>query len=165
MPTNTYTALVTLTLTSPDNSITFSNIPASYRDLIFTVSHKNDSPAGTEDWYFRFNGDSGSNYSFVRMFGNGTTATSAAGSGTYANNFIDDTTNFSSYVIQIMDYSATDKHKTFLVRENLATFQVNARAGRWASTSAINSITITSSDFGADNFSVGSTFSLYGIAS
>jgi len=163
MPTNTYTPLATLTLTSPDASITFSNIPATYRDLIFIVSHKVDSPAGTEDWYFRFNGDSGANYSFVRMVGNGSSAFSAAGSGTYANNFIDDTTNFSAYVIQIMDYSATDKHKTFLVRENLATFQVNARAGRWANTAAINSITITGADFGADNFSVGSTFSLYGV--
>lgn len=165
MPTNTYTPLATLTLTSPDNSITFSNIPGTYRDLIFTVSHKVDSSATAEDWYFRFNGDSGSNYSFVRMFGNGSSASSTSGSGTYANNFIDDTTNFSSYVIQIMDYSATDKHKTFLVRENLATLQVSARAGRWASTAAINSIAITSADFGADNFSIGSTFSLYGIAS
>lgn len=162
---NDYVALATLTLTSPDNSITISNIPATYRDLVFIVTHKVDSAAQAEDWYFRFNGDAGSNYSFVRMFGNGSNAFSTSGSGTYANNFIDDTTNFSNYVIQIMDYSATDKHKTFLVRENLATFQVNARAGRWASTAAINSISITSADFGADNFSVGSTFSLYGIRS
>ena len=55
-----------------------------------------------------------------------------------------------------------------LSRINTAEALTLAQVGLWASTAAINSITLTAGDTGqgasTDNFSVGSTFTLYGIA-
>jgi hypothetical protein len=61
-----------------------------------------------------------------------------------------------------MDYSATNKHKTVLVRADNANSITMAHAARWANTSAITSIVLTSFE-GAGNFAIGSTFSLYGV--
>jgi hypothetical protein len=59
-----------------------------------------------------------------------------------------------------MDYSATDKHKTVLVRSNAASTGVEAIAQRWASTAAITSILVFPS---TGSWAAGGTFSLYGI--
>ena len=110
-----------------------------------------------------FNGDTDvSNYSiyFVRTVG---TSPSAGTSATkYA--FITDT-GTSVATIQIMDYSATDKHKTQLVRYGPRTDSQRTAAlvRRWADNSAISSITFKD-DSGADLQS-GTTISIYGIAS
>ncbi len=69
--------------------------------------------------------------------------------------------NLSDAIAQIMDYSATDKHKTVLVRVgNVGNSEVGANAGRWASTAAITSVRVAPND---GTFSSGSTFNLYGI--
>lgn len=65
-------------------------------------------------------------------------------------------------IIHAMDYSATDKHKTFLIRSGDAT-ETWAIAGRWASTTAISSLKIL--DTASATFDVGTTFALYGIVS
>lgn len=70
--------------------------------------------------------------------------------------------------INIMDYSATDKHKTTLIRNGKqggSNDGVEAIAGRWANTAAITSLEIFSITGGGITFSAGSTFALYGIAS
>jgi hypothetical protein len=73
------------------------------------------------------------------------------------------TTAFSNVtIVHIMDYSATDKHKTVLSRANRASSGVDAIAGRWASTSAITSIKYFASGRTLD---IGSTVALYGIVS
>ena len=62
-----------------------------------------------------------------------------------------------------MDYSATDKHKTFLTRiadKGGYGDYVVAAASRWANTSTVTSVTV----FGTANFQIGNTFNLYGIA-
>jgi hypothetical protein len=164
MPTPTYTPLANVTLGTAIGTVTFSSIPATYRDLILVMNHKVNTSATSDNWFMRFNSDTGANYSFVRMYGNGSSAFSGSGtSRTYIDNFLDPTGSFTNNVFQIMDYSATDKHKTVLARENLASEQVIAKAHRWASTSAITSISLTGPDSGTDLFSVGSTFSLYGV--
>jgi hypothetical protein len=62
--------------------------------------------------------------------------------------------------LQVFDFATTDKHKSNLVRVDVASSETAALAGRWASTSAINTILIYTN---ATNFNAGSTFSLYGI--
>jgi hypothetical protein len=70
-------------------------------------------------------------------------------------------TDFSnSAIIQIMDYSATDKHTTVLVRNGTASRGVEMVTGRYASTSAITTVLLFPS---TGSFDIGSTFSLYGI--
>jgi hypothetical protein len=159
-PVSTYVPIATYTVTgSPDASVTFSSIPATYRDL-FIACNFSAGTAGT--FSIRANGDSGTNYSRVWMLGSGS---GSGNSGTSTN----DAYRLFSYsatqavgIAQIMDYSATDKHKTLLWRGNDASAEVIAIAARWANTDAINQVEIFSAD---GTFSVGSTFSLYGIAS
>jgi hypothetical protein len=62
-------------------------------------------------------------------------------------------------VMQILDYSATDKHKPCLIRNGTVTVSTTiATAARWGNTAAINSLEI----FTSNTFLAGSTFSLYG---
>jgi hypothetical protein len=161
MPTPTYTPLATVTLGSTTLSVTFSSIPATYRDLIivFDGSTTATSAGGT----LRYNGDSANNYSFVAMFGTGSSAGSDLNTTTNSSIFnFTTTTSKSTSVVQIMDYSATDKHKTALSRSGQANGYVLAYANRWANTAAITSVEVS---VNAGNYAAGSTFSLYGIAS
>lgn len=159
MPTPTYTPLANLTLSSTAATVTFSSISQLYKDLVLVINAKNNT--GATGLRARFNNDSGANYSFVLMDGDGTTAASATASGqtllSIGSNATSDTVN----ILNIMDYSATDKHKTVLVRANGASLSTAAFADRWASTSAITSIVVFPA---ANSFASGSTFALYGIA-
>jgi hypothetical protein len=67
MPTSTYTALANLTLGTAASSITFSNIPATYRDLILITSARSSTTAtGVDAIFLRYNSDTGSNSSLWR---------------------------------------------------------------------------------------------------
>lgn len=168
MPTNTYTALATLTLTGSDASITFSSIPATYRDLVLVIGSAK-SASGNPAVVARFNSDSGTNYPYVRMTGNGSGSGASASitTDTFLNlaaAFGINTTENATILVQIMDYSATDKHRPVLVRSNLAGAGVEAIAGRWAnSANAINQIEIFNTS--SISFATGTTFNLFGIAS
>jgi hypothetical protein len=162
MPTKTYKALANVTLGAAAASVTFGSIPATYRDLVLII---NGSTSANADVVLRFNSDDGSNYSFVYAAGNGTTAISgAAGSQTsiVLNAYFWRSTEVASLVINIMDYSATDKHKTVLSRNNVASAGgVDMFANRWANTAAITSVQCR--PFGVQNFASGCTFAVYGI--
>jgi len=159
MPTPTYTPLANITLSSSASTVTFSSISQIYKDLVLIINAKNTT--GTTGLRARFNSDSGANYSFVLMDGDGSTAASATASGqtllSIGSNATSDTVN----ILNIMDYSATDKHKTVLVRANGASLSTSAFADRWASTSAISTIVVFPA---ANSFASGSTFAIYGIA-
>lgn len=159
MPTPTYTALATLTLSSSASSVTFSSIPATYRDLVLVIS---GTTTTDKDIWARFNGDTGTNYSGVRMLGNGSSTVSDSQTGQTFADLGGMTTTQSDAIVNIMDYSATDKHKTTVHRNNKGAAYTLARANRWASTSAITSVAVIAS---TGLFGSGSTFSLYGIAS
>ena len=158
MPTPTYFPLANITLGSSASSVTFSSIPATYRDLVLVV----EGPANSGDFHLaRFNGDSSSNYPAVIGQGTGSVATSVAGTNTGA--YLGDTSGssrFFSYT-SIMDYSATDKHKTVLNRTHYSAV-VTMTAARWANTAAITSVALVLNN-GA-SFSSATNFALYGIS-
>jgi hypothetical protein len=160
LPTPTYTALANITLGATAASVTFSSIPATYRDLVFVFSGTATSTDRLVE--VRFNGDSGSNYSQVRALGFASSTNSSSSTLTSFGLFYSDTglgTTQSTSILQLMDYSATDKHKTMLNRVGGGTTWVEMRAGRWANTAAI-----TSANFFIDgNFATGTTLSLYGV--
>lgn len=163
MSNGTWIALANLTLSSGDSSITFSSIPATYRDLVLVVSG-----SSTLGGFFAMKVNaSATGYSRVAMAGNGSTTTSYTGGST---EFIDTgfaigANNSFVHIANFMDYSATDKHKTVLVRgntpQNTANQPIAAGAFRWANTNAITSIEV----FMGNNFDSGTTFDLYGIVS
>jgi len=163
MPTPTYTPLATVTLGSAASSVSFSSIPSSYRDLIVVADGAVSSAGGLN---YRVNGDTASNYSYVTMRNNLNTPASEAGPNDRLTGTNQSATSGTRLMntIQILDYSATDKHKTALTRATYnqnsnSAFVTEASASRWANTSAINSVTV----FSGANFSIGSTFSLYGV--
>jgi hypothetical protein len=159
MPTPTYTPLANVTLGSAHTTVTFSNIPATYRDLILNINGSTTS--GVRNVGVRLNGDSTATYAFVRMNGSGTTATSTSGStGTSLNAGILGSAAIGQIMFSLFDYSATDKHKTSLVRGDLSNEGTQAVTGRYPSTSAITSLACI---LDSNTFAIGTTFSLYGV--
>jgi hypothetical protein len=164
----TYIPLATQTLATASASVTFSSIPQTYTDLV-VVANLGKSLTGSAV-EFRFNSDSGSNYSITELYGNGTSAASARVSssayGQVAYDVVPGSDITSNFVFNVMNYANTAVNKTTLSRnDSMATTYSGAAAivGLWRSTAAINSITFTSS--GGATFTTGSTFNLYGIAS
>jgi len=109
------------------------------------------------------NNDTASNYSRMGMYNSGSTPASFANTNNHYVAFTGgmDVSEANLSIVQFMDYSATDKHKTILVREGRlgSEDQMGALAQRWANTSAINTIKfyVTSGTLSAG------TISLYGI--
>jgi hypothetical protein len=162
MPQPTYTALATVTLSTATATATFSNVPSTYRDLVVVMTGTTSVDNFT---LIRLNGDSGNNYFQVFMSGSGS-GVGASGTSTVSYALLGDwTTTQSTALAHIMDYSATDKHKTILVRGNTTKatiIPVAAIATRWANTAAVNSVFVA---IGSGTMAAGTTISLYGIAS
>ena len=157
MATPTYIALATETLSGSDASITFGSIPSSYRDLVLVAQVPGHS--GVAQVYLRYNGDNTSSYTNVYMRGTGSAA--QTGSDSVTLNYLFNYAPVDAVAItQIMDYSATDKHKTILTRTNMPSTATVAYAARWPSTAAITSIEVFTN---AGTLDAGSTLSLYGI--
>jgi hypothetical protein len=163
MPTPTYTPLANITLGSAAASVTFSSINQSYRDLVL-VSNLQASAANT--LYLRFNAST-TTYSWVGAIGSSggaTSITSASANGALVGaSTIGLPTGAiqATSVAQIMDYTATDKHKTVLARYGNSSNEVDMFTSRWGNTAAITSVQVIVLPSG--NLSTGSTFSLYGI--
>lgn len=160
---NAMVALANLTLGSAQSTVTFSSIPATYRDLRLVVQYKNTND-GIQAM-IRVNGDSGTNYSSVGMAGYGASSASSWSNNITRIQAINYTgvlnSEFCLLEMDFMDYSVTDKQKTILTRSNHSG-EVDALASRWANTAAITSILLLPE---TGTFASGSTFALYGIAS
>jgi hypothetical protein len=163
LPTPTYTPLANVTLGSSAASVTFSSIPATYRDLILVITAKKASATST-NLATRLNGDTGSNYSqqFMTAIAGSTPSDAFTATSAQLDIYIGvPQDEYNNYIVQFMDYSATDKHKTILRRTNQASAMTEAAAHRWANTAAINTILLYLN--ASVSFAAGSTFNLYGV--
>jgi len=161
---NTYEAIATQTLGSAVASVTFSSIPGTYTDLVLVCQ---PITASDTDGALRINSDTGSNYSITSLFAQPT------GPGTYRRSnatFMDYNYYASIYttfknqsVIHFMNYSNATTYKTVLLNPRVSTQAAETIVGLWRSTSAITSITLGANSGFSTNFSIGSSFSLYGI--
>tara|TARA_R110001606_G_scaffold134770_1_gene271417 strand:- start:4 stop:471 length:468 start_codon:yes stop_codon:yes gene_type:complete len=150
-----FTVLGNTTLTTSSASVTVSSIPGGYKDLVLVCSMQNT--VGNGSFLIQINGDTGSNYNWVRMFGSAQSSSTSNDTKGAIGNF---GASASNSLVQFSDYSATDKHKSILSRTNDANYLVSAYANRWASTSAITSFVV----YPAGNaFTSGSTFRLLGV--
>lgn len=160
----TYEPIATHTIPSPQASYTFTSISSTYTDLVLVGDYS--FAAGTNYTVAQVgNGsiDTGSNYSFTVLNGNGSAASSYRDSNkTY---FQLDTNLTSSAramsIVQFMNYSNTTTFKTIIGRSSAAGSLTSAYVNLWRSTSAINQIKVY--DFSGNNLTTGSTFTLYGI--
>lgn len=156
---------------SNTSSITFSNIPQIYDDLMIVASARTDRSGQVDDQLqMRLNGST-SGYSERGLFGNGSTPTSFNNSSqtsirdiiwTTAANATNNT--FGNATVYIPNYrrSSAKSVSSDSVTENNATAASQAiMAGLWSGTDAITSITL--SPLNGANITQYSSASLYGI--
>jgi hypothetical protein len=159
------------TMTGSTNTVTFSSIPAGFNHLQIRISSRSTRSSADDLIYARFNSDSGNNYSWHYLQGDGASVTS---SGFSPDNTIyvgfnpaaSSTANcFGTTVLDILDYANTSKNKT---TRSLSGYDLNGSgksmliSSAWYSTSAITSIFMANYATGA-NWAAGSRFDLYGI--
>ena len=160
---NTYVALATQTLGSAAASVTFSSIPATYTDLVLITSVQNNS-GGNRAMQIILNADTATNYSGTYLTGDGSTAASGRSTSVaYLDTFATvPGAEFGTCIFNFQNYANTTTFKTVVSRSGSAGTNARTAASLWRSTAAINSIKFQLG--GADLYSTGSTFSLYGIA-
>lgn len=151
-------------------TVTFSSIPSTFKHLQVRCLIRSATAAGTDSTKMNFNSDTATNYARHALYGDGTTAGSAAATTAAFASLGDSpaataTSNaFGSYVVDILDYANTNKYKT---TRALGGYDLNGsgnidlRSGLWMSTSAISSIVFVTSS--GSNFAQYSSFALYGI--
>lgn len=156
----TYVPINTTTLSSAQATVTFSNIPSGYTDLILVFTGTLSS--GTSVWGLQYNSNTGTNYSWTSLRGDGTSATSARDNGATRILCGWIGTSQVTEIVHIMNYSNSTTNKTNMARNNstVASTYVSANVGLWRNTSAITSVTARTD---SSTFASGSTFTLYGI--
>jgi hypothetical protein len=156
--------IATTLLASNQTTITFSGIPNTYKHL--QIRYINTTSTVNQNLIFRFNGDTGSNYAWHRLLGDGASAIADGVSATTGMNIGRSSTtspSFAGGVFDILDYANTSKFKTSRTlygNDQNGSGVIFFGSGLWQNTAAITSITITSA---AGDFVTNSRFSLYGI--
>jgi hypothetical protein len=170
-PDGAYDSLATVTVPSGGlASITFAGIPNTYKHLQIRWLARDNFGSDASDLNMRFNSDSGSNYSWHQLVGDGSTAAAYASTSqtSMRAGFVTGSTAganiFAATVLDLLDYTNTSKNKTV---RNIAGFDRNAtgsiglQSGLWMNTSAITQIVL--SPRVGTIFSEYTQFSLYGV--
>ena len=163
MATSTEKAIATTTLGSAASTITFNSIPATYTNLRLVLVCKMTANAGV---YVRFNNDNTSTYSWVGLYGDGTSAASyratdtagfAFGPAAFRSN------EWGMGTFDVFSYTGST-YKTSLVNQsndsNGAGYS-SSIVSLWPITSAITRIDLINQ--AATTFAAGTTATLYGI--
>ena len=170
--TSSYESISTVTVGSGGSaSITFSSIPATYKHLqIRAICKTTAATSNINSIFGQFNSDTGSNYARHYLNGSGS-AVGAGASASIASMFFGTnietlgTSAFAVNIIDILDYTNTNKYKTTRSLSGVdanGTGYVQFMSGLWMNTAAVTSITILPA---SDDFIQYSQFALYGIKS
>jgi len=170
-----YESIATVVVPSGgSSSIAFTSIPSTYQHLqIRGIARSTTGTSGVNIMYFRFNSDSASNYSAHNVYGNGSSAAALQTTGqTYGwmgRTSTPRTGNgasiFSGFVIDVLDYTSTNKNKTVKTitgsNNNSTTDAVELCSSLWFATpAAVNRIDLYDE---SGNFAEYSHFALYGV--
>jgi hypothetical protein len=161
---STEVAIATTTVSgSSTTTIQFGSIPSTYTDLRVILVGTLPSDNGVR---VQFNNNTGTNYSYTSLRGNGTAASSSSATNS---TFIDmqqgwywNSASINHNTLDIFSYTGST-FKTSLTTASLdwnGSGATTRQVGLWRSTSAITTITFTTT---ATNFSAGTTATLYGI--
>ena len=153
-----YESIATVYLSSGNQTnITFSSIPSTFTHLQLRLFARETAAGVQNNEWMRFNSDSGSNYAWHELTGNGTSAAASSQSATTAMKAVSyiagssATTNvFGCAVIDILDYANTSKYKTvrsLTGSDNNGAGVVALTSGLWMSTSAVTSLSLIVTDF------------------
>lgn len=172
MPNN-YVLLETIEVTSPAASVTFDNIPQTgYTDLKIVGSARVNSTFGNP-WYDTYiTVNSGGQILWRDIIGLGSSISSRNNTSLFPTLGVTSSgaagNTFGNFELHISNYNSTTAHKAVsmdAVSENNGTAAINQiSAGRYASNTAISSITITPYNSPTGSFAQYSTFSLYATA-
>ena len=155
-------------LSANAGGIVFSSIPATYTHLQIRGIIRGNRTGALDEMGIRFNGGSAS-ITYHNFHGNGSAVTTAGATATGWSWFAPIASGsetagvFSSIVIDILDYSNTNKYKVFRALtgyDNASSGRVYSASGMQLDTAAINDITIIPSN---TTFAANTSFSLYGI--
>jgi len=171
-----YESIASVTASGGETVLSFTSIPGTYSSLQIRSIAKDSYIVGTgeaTDTTLTFNSDTGANYRYHQIRGNGTAAATLAPGSATSNMAAVITTVFGSAtsifgvsIVDILDYASTTKYKTVRgfsggdLNSGTTTSNLRLGSGLWMSTSAITSIEIQAAVVG---FAAGSTFALYGI--
>jgi hypothetical protein len=169
-PAGAYDALATVTVPSGGlSSVDFAGIPTGYKHLQVRGIIRSTATGSDANARLRFNSDTGTNYRFHYLGGNGSVVY-AGDSGPVSFAYAGLSSAASStagvmgaQVIDILDYASISKNKT--VRslnglDNNGSNFVELDSSLWLSTSAITSLSIF---FTSGNLAQYSQFALYGV--
>ena len=172
IPASSFESIASATGTGSSATITFSSIPSTYASLQIRALSLGDSATYTTTLDLTFNSDTGSNYSWHFLLGDGSSA--GAGGSANANNVFLLGANMgtsaganigAANIIDIIDYASTTKNKTVRYfcgadgNVGGGVCYLTLGSGLWRNTTAITSITLTANQ----NFTTATRFSLYGI--
>ena len=170
---NYFHHLETVRLSSTAATIEFSNLArySDFQHLQIRYSARSTRSSTNDDFYVRFNGDTGANHSQHYIRGSGTATESAnlqtsAIDGVFQYQALTGSTNtatsFAAGVIDILNPFETTKYKTTRTLTGFtgSLSRVLFESGLWMSTDAVTSITL---DGYIGDFAAGSRFSLYGL--
>lgn len=170
---SSFESIASATGTGSAGSITFTSIPSTYKHLqIRALAQDTNTNNFAGSYNVQFNSDTGSNYAYHQIYGDGASVASVAGSSVTYINLANATSRSGTTqtmgvsIIDIHDYASTTKNKTLRAiggsDNNLAadgSYFINLYSGLWMNTNAITSITLIP----GNNFSTRTVFSLYGI--
>lgn len=167
---STYTPIASYTVTGSTSftAISLSSIPQTYTDLILIIrSGVTNAGISDSDIRMRPNNNSSSIYSETWLSGDGSSA-SSVGQFKYDNSlfYLGNTGSGGTVnTYHFMNYANTTTYKTIMCRaSNNYGGVVRSSVGLWKSTAAINQIWMDLNFQSSNDWSVGSNFSLYGIA-
>lgn len=161
-----YTLISSQTLASATATVTFSSIPQIYKDLVleFVGSYSNTT-AGSQEFVFTINGDTGTNYSVTYIYGNGTSPFSnrrTSVNQAYVTLGRSQNNQTGNALLNFMSYANTSIFKTILSRSGDAAGGTALDINLWRSNSAITSIQIPATS--TYTWNAGSTFKLWGVS-
>jgi hypothetical protein len=163
-PATAYESIATTTVGSGGSAnVEFTSIPATYTHLQI----RGIASSLTSNYVLlNFNSDTGANYRTHFLYGDGANAQSTTNNDNYifAGRVGNGTNVFSGNVIDILDYTNTNKNTTvrcLIGNDENGSGVILLNSGLWTSTNAITSITLTAQSAGS--FRQYSQFALYGI--
>ena len=162
-----FESIATVTLSSAARDIEFTSIPGTYQHLQIRLLTKSVITQG-DVGDMTFNSDTGNNYAYHSLYGDG--ASAAAEAGTTRANIplarmvtLSSTSVFGANIVDILDYASTSKYKTVRTLkgdDRNGSGAVLIDSGLWMSSSAITSIKFSGR---TNNFAQHTTAALYGV--
>jgi hypothetical protein len=169
---SSFVLLETVTLTSAQASVEFANLNtkygSTYQHLQIRATLRSTRAANGEVFGMTFNADTGNNYSWHLLYGNGSSVASEAGtSQAYVRAGVgvgsSGTANvFGATILDILDPFETTKFKTTRsLTGNSSNNDIQLMSGNWRNTAAVTSIQLKPA-FGG-NLAVGTRIAIYGL--